>query len=245
MNCVYNSSISIDKYLPEKKLELDWHKTIPLPSKRPGRKSPGESRMVQAPLPSSYTAANDKLLKDWGLHRICPRHQQHFGNTFHTHTQALHLSRTHTSLAPTPKYKTQQPVRQVQATLALQPCKLKQIGKSEIFYTDAKRRLFFLMGVTSTNPPAFAEAITKSWVPLKMKLWPSQLGQPTLESFSFRFRCSRRDREKHPQVPVFSEMLHLLAHIITFKILAGKIMRSGFENIMHFLESWFCQLDKT
>lgn len=111
--------------------------------------------------------------------------------------------------------------RQAQATLASRPCKPKRRGES--------RRMpkwdYFPVGATSTNPPAFAEAIRSSWASLQTKPRASQLGQPALESFSFTFQYIRRGREEHPRVPIFHEMLQLPGHILTFKIFAGKVMR--------------------
>lgn len=58
-----------------------------------------------------------------------------------------------------------------------------------------------------------------------------------LQLLGFRYIWIDRDRDQHPQVPVFSEMLQLLVQIITLKIFAGKVMHSGFEKNMRFLES--------
>lgn len=120
--------------LTGKRLELDWHRTFPSPSKHPRGRSPGQSRMVQAPLPSSYTTASGKCCRAGASPHL-------------SRAEAAlwkHLSPAHTSLT---QAQTQQPVRQVQAALTLQPCKLKQRGKS-------RQRLkwdYFLMWATTTT----------------------------------------------------------------------------------------------
>lgn len=134
MNCAHNSSISIDKYSPEKSWNSIDTEPSHLPASAPGGRSPGQSRMLQAPLPSSYTTASGRCWRTGASPHLCRA------------AAALwkHLSPAHTSLTQT---QTQQPVRQVQAVLTLQPCKLKQIGKS-------RQRLkwdCFPMGATTTT----------------------------------------------------------------------------------------------
>lgn len=128
MNCAHNSSISIDKYLPEKSCNsIDTE-----PSHLPGGRSPGHSRMVQDPLP----AATPQLLANaegWGF----PTLVQGSSSTLETPLTCTHIAQT----------PAQQPGRQVQAALTLQPCKLRQRGKS-------RQRLkwdYFLMGATTTT----------------------------------------------------------------------------------------------
>lgn len=127
MNCAHNSSISIDKYLPGK----SWNSTDTKPSHLPRGSSPGQSRIVRAPLPSSYTTAPGRCWRA-GASPSCAG--QHWNL----------LSPAHTSLTQT---QTRQPVRQVQATLTVQPCKLKQRSKSR----QRLKQGYFLMGATTTT----------------------------------------------------------------------------------------------
>ena len=55
--------------------------------------------------------------------------------------------------------------------------------------------------------------------------WAASARKLQLEGFRF----TKGDRDEHPQAPNCSERLQLLAHIITLKIFAGKVMHSGFE----------------
>lgn len=98
----------------------------------------------------------------------CTRISQDISSTLQTP-----FTCTHASLLLIPELKTQHPGRKVQATWALQPCKLKQRDRSRRMLKQS----YFLTGATLTNPLVSTEAITKTWASLKTKVWALHLGQ--------------------------------------------------------------------
>lgn len=134
MNCAHNSSISIHKYLQEKGWNSIDTKPSHLPASPPGGEALGRAgwcRLLCPPATPQLLANAEGL----GLPHTRAGQRQPW-------KLWKHLSPAHTSLT-----QTQQPMRQVQAALTLQPCKLKHRGKS-------RQRLkwdYLLMCATTTT----------------------------------------------------------------------------------------------
>lgn len=121
MNYAYNPSISIHKYLPEKKLACDWHKTIPSPV---GRSSQGRAGQCQPLCPP----ATPRLMANCWRTGASTASAQDIISALEPP-----LPHARTSLTPIPNLKSQQLARQVQATLALQPQSLDRGWNKAIF----------------------------------------------------------------------------------------------------------------
>lgn len=146
MNCAYNSSISINQYLPGKKK---------------AKKTPGtqltQYHPIAQPVPWEtpwgagfsafcHTAANGKVLKGWGL-------PQSISSTLET--PFTHIHKPHNdSQIPNLRGRCELP----------RLCSHTNSEASLRFSRGMQKwEYFFLVGDTSTNPSALAEAFTKSW----------------------------------------------------------------------------------